>query len=265
MSSPAPALPALARRWLRATPSLKSLALRAAYLRSELDRHSIETIALALDALTGLAEQADPAARAVLTSLIPTLADPDLADRVAALRRASIQGALLPLGRLVRAGPLELPKPAPIDERKLAATSAGRALTLGERRSLARRPTRAAFDKLLRDPHPLVIHNLLRNPRLTEDDVLRLAARRPALASVIVEILRHPEWSQRARVRMAIIQNPGAPPEIAVPLVRLLIRPELHQILAAADVPAMVRAAAQELLERRPPVPEPGGERGEPQ
>jgi hypothetical protein len=264
VSSLAPTLPALALRWLRATPSLKSLALRAAYLRSELERHPIEEIALALDALTGLAEQAEPAARAVLTSLIPTLADPDLASRVALLRRASIEGALLPLGRLVRAGPLELPPPAAIDERKLAASSTGRALTLGERRSLARKPSRAAFDKLLRDPHPMVIHNLLRNPRMTEDDVLRLAARRPAHPDVVVEILRHPEWSQRARVRMAIIQNPGSPPEIAVPLVRLLIRPELHQVIAAADVSPLVRAAAQELLERRPPVPE-RGERGEPQ
>lgn len=264
MISPAPALPALARRWLGATPSLKSLALRAAYLRSELDRHPLAEIAVALDTLTGLAEQADPAARAVLASLIPTLADPDLADRVAALRRAAIEGALLPLGRLVRAGPLELPPPAAIDERKLAASSTGRALTLGERRALARKPSRAAFDKLLRDPHPLVIHNLLRNPRMTEDDVLRLAARRPAHPEVIVEILRHPEWSSRARVRMALIQNPGTAPAIAVPLVRLLIRPELHQVLAAADVAPVVRAAAQELLERRPPVPE-RGERGEPQ
>jgi hypothetical protein len=264
VSSPAPTLPLLARRWLRATPSLKSLALRSAYLRSELDRHEIELIALALDALTGLAEQADTAARAVLASLIPTLADPDLADRVATLRRLALERALLPLGRLVRAGPLALPAPAEIDERTLAASSTGRALTLGERRSLARRPSRAAFEKLLRDPHPLVIHNLLRNPRLTEDDVLRLAARRPAHPAVIVEILRHPEWSQRARVRMAIIQNPRCPLSIAVPLVRLLIRPELHQVVAAADVSPMVRAAAQELLERRPPVPE-RGDRGESQ
>lgn len=264
MSSPAPALPSLALRWMRATPSLKSLALRSAYLRSELERHSIEPIAVALDVLTGLAEQADIAARAVLVSLIPTLADPDLADRVEALRRIAIERALLPLGRLVRAGPLALPPPAEIAEYTLAASSTGRALTLGERRSLARRPSRAAFEKLLRDPHPLVIHNLLRNPRLTEDDVLRLAARRPAHPEVIVEILRHPEWSQRARVRMAIIQNPRCPLSIAVPLVRLLIRPELHQVVAAADVSPMVRAAAQELLERRPPVPE-RGDRGESQ
>src|SRR6185312_9946308 len=107
-----------------------------------------------------------------------------------------------------------------------------------ERRALARRPSRAAFDKLLRDPHPMVVKNLLQNPRLTEDDVIRMVARRPAYPEVIAEVARHPVWSQRARVRMAIVQNPGAPPELAVPLLRLLVRPELQQVTAAADVPA---------------------------
>jgi hypothetical protein len=46
--------------------------------------------------------------------------------------------------------------------------------------------------------------------------------------------------------------------------VRLLNRRELQQVIAAADVPAVVRAAATELLGRRPPVPD-RGEAGDPQ
>ncbi|WP_437654962.1 hypothetical protein [Sorangium sp. So ce1182] len=238
--------------------------MRVAYLRSELLRDDLLSVARALDDLCRDAEQASPAARDVLGSAVPVLADPALSERVEQLRELAASGALLSLSRLLRrkprrheAQPTSSPPP---DERHLATSSAGRALTLGERRALARRPTRAAFDALLRDPHPLVIRNLLANPRLTEDDVVRLAARRPANPEVMTEIARHPEWPQRARVRMAIVQNPGAPPEIAVPMVRLLLRPELLQLVAAPDVPAVVRAAARELLERRPPVPhKPGG------
>jgi hypothetical protein len=88
---------------------------------------------------------------------------------------------------------------------------------------------------------------------------VRLVARRPNRPEVIAEVSRHPGWLQRPRVRMAIVQNPWSPPEIAVPIVRLLIRPELREVLAAADLPPIVRAAATELLERRPPVPSGGG------
>ena len=38
----------LAARWLKATPSLRENALRVAYLRSELERHPVGELALAL-------------------------------------------------------------------------------------------------------------------------------------------------------------------------------------------------------------------------
>lgn len=266
---------ALAARWCRGVPALREGTLRAAYLRAEMDRHSITNVALALDTLCGRAEQADPIAREVLAAVLLVLGSPGAEPRVVLLRRLAEQGALLPLGRLLRRrhrddNPSEgrptgtrqtAEKPPP---GVLPASSTGRALSLGERRALARRPSRAALDKLLRDPHPMVIRNLLSNPRLTEDDVVRMAARRPAVPEVLAEIASHPVFSQRQRVRMAIIQNPGAPPTIAVPLVSLLIRPELLRVVAAVDVPALVRAAATELLDRRPPVPD-RGDRGKPQ
>ena len=237
--------------------------LRVAFLRSELLRIGPADVAPALDALCAAAEQADPLARDVLVAVVQVIADPALAPFVEELRAAAASRALLPLARLLRrkarASDGSQPPPA-IDERKLAAARSGRVLTLGERRALARRPSRAAFDALMRDPHPLVIKNLLGNPLMTEDDVVRMAARRPAFPEVILEIARHPRWSPRGRVRIAIVQNPGSPPELAVPMVRLLIRPELLQVVAAADVPAVVRAATTELLDRRPPVPQKPGD-----
>jgi hypothetical protein len=239
--------------------SLKEVELRAAFVRSELLHAATADAAGALDDLCAAAEQADPLARDVLGAAVQVLADPALAPLVDELRALAAARSLLPLARLLRrkARAAEASQPPPaVDDRKLATSRSGRVLTLGERRALARRPSRAAFDALMRDPHPLVIRNLLANPAMTEDDVIRMAARRPAFPEVLVEIARHPRWSLRGRVRMAVIQNPGSPPEIAVPLVRLLIRPELLQVVAAADVPAVVRAAATELLDRRPPVPD---------
>ncbi len=261
MSPPDPGS-ALAARWSRSVPALRESSLRVAYLRAELSGRPLAEVAAALDGLCGRAEQADPVAREILGAVVTALAEPAALGLVDALRGLAGQEAWLALGRLLRrrtrqrgAEPAPDPPP-PVDERTLATARDGRVLTLGERRALARRPSRAALDKLIRDPHPMVVQNLLQNPRLTEDDVVRMVARRPAYPAVIEEVARHPRWPARARVRMAIVQNPGAPPAIAVPLVRLLIRPELVQVAEAADVPAVVRAAARELLERRPPVPE---------
>ena len=204
---------ALAQRWCRAVPSLRETALRASFFRAQLSECAVDRVASALDALCGRAEQADPLAREVLAAALPVLTEPALADRIEELRVIAGARALLPLSRLLRkkstSDSLAPPEP---DERLLATSPDGRVLTLGERKALARRPSRAALEKLLRDPHPHVIRTLLSNPRITEADVVRLAARRPAYPEVIAEIARHPAFSQRVRVRMAIVHTPWAPP-----------------------------------------------------
>jgi len=249
----------LAERWMRALPTVLTPELRGGYLRSELGAAAPADLAVALDEVCGRAEQADPRARDVLAAAVVVLADPQYAHLVEMLRELAVLRALLPLGRLLRRPASHTVTDTLSTGAAAAAGAAGRALTLGERKSLARRPSRETLDRLLADPHPAVVRNLLANPRLTEVDVVRMAARRPGYPEVIGEIARHPHWSQRPRVRLAIVQNPGSPPEVAVAMVGLLIRPELEEVLRAGDVPVAVRAAARELLERRPPTPEPPG------
>jgi hypothetical protein len=125
---------------------------------------------------------------------------------------------------------------------------------VGERRSLARRPNRSAFEKLLADPHPLVIRQLLRNPKLTEEDVIYLITRRPAHVVAIREIVAAHRWLTQSRVRMSILLNPGSPSAVAMPLLGLCTRQELAALVRATDIPVTVRATARELLELRPPL-----------
>jgi hypothetical protein len=109
------------------------------------------------------------------------------------------------------------------------------------------------LERLLHDPHPDVIKQLLGNPKLTEDDVLPLAARRPCRPDVLTEIARSTRWSHRPRVRIALVLNPDTPLEIAAPLVGLLMRHELSLVATSTTVAPAVRALCLEHLERRPP------------
>jgi hypothetical protein len=94
----------------------------------------------------------------------------------------------------------------------------GRPVTLGERKSLARRRDRDLLARVMRDPHPDVIRILLRNPALTEDDVLRLCAQRPIEGDVLREVFRCTRWIVRYRVRRSIVLNPFAPIDLALQL-----------------------------------------------
>ncbi len=105
-----------------------------------------------------------------------------------------------------------------------------RPLTLGERKSLARSWKRDVLERLLVDPHIDVVDLLLRNPRLTEDDVLKIATARRASAAVLELILHNRRWACRSRVRRALLFNPNLPEAHALRLVGLLNRTELREL-----------------------------------
>jgi hypothetical protein len=244
-------------RLKRVLLSLPDVALRAHWLRDLLSTLPDHEQANLLNALCEESERSDPAAREavlVVAILFASLGECSLAKR---LQREAEGRHLLSLERLLRRAPPPTLSERPAHELPVPDYGAGRELTVGERKSLARSPSRRAFEKLLCDPHPLVIRQLLQNPRLTEADVVRMAARRPARLDVFQAIAQDGRWLRRARVRLAILLNPSAPPAIAMPLLAVCTRGELIEVLHNAESPGVLRSTALELLERRPPLREP--------
>jgi hypothetical protein len=176
----------------------------------------------------------------------------------AGLRDSAAQVTLLALTEATGGDPRARPKPgsAEIDAVYRADWGTGRPLTLGERKSLARKPDRRLLDRALRDGHPDVVAQLLVNPRLTEPDVVRMCAAPDAQPATLRQVFASPRWAMRGRVRRAIASNPNAPVEVALALVPLLARVELRELAADARIANAVRARAIEILSRLPPTPE---------
>ncbi|HYO98512.1 MAG TPA: hypothetical protein VER33_28615 [Polyangiaceae bacterium] len=224
--------------------SLPEPGLRVAFLRDYIADGDDAKRARALDGLCEAGARATPAARGPMLAVVMLFAqmgDHPVLDRLGA--RAVALG-LVSLGRLLRRAP-QLSEPEGVA--RVPDYGAGRELSLGERKSLARRPNRAKLDRLLSDPHPAVIAQLLQNPRLTEDDLVRMAARRPGSAEIQRAIAQSP-WLCRARVRMALIQHPVTPSSIYVPLLAACTVPELVQICDGSEPLSTLGATARELL-----------------
>jgi hypothetical protein len=236
---------------VRATLSLADAALRASYVASLVRETPVASMAATLDVVCEAAEQAEVPAREALVAIVDALNAAGMDAAVQRLREEAAGASLLALERLVRQPlherPVE-PPPAAI----LPNDGRSRPLTLGERKSLARRPDRDTMQRLLNDPHPDVIRRCLRNPRMTEDDVVRLGARRPGRGDVLAEIARS-RWVHCPRVRIALVLNPATPVEITARIVGLLLRSELAMVSRSPAALASVRALCLEHLDRRPP------------
>jgi hypothetical protein len=230
---------------------LPELGLRLGWLHDYTTRMRPAQVAFAVDALATAALSGDTKSREALLAVAVFLAVAHERPLISELREAASARSLLGLDRLVRARhdegdgfELELPVPR-YGEREL---------TLGERRSLARRPTRLVLEKLLLDPDPLVIEQLLKSPSLTEVDVLSLATHRSRGKSAFAALVAAPRWITRPRLRHAIVQNPRTPHGIALPLVSTLLREDLLTVQRTTTVSPVLRVVATELLERLPPL-----------
>jgi hypothetical protein len=241
-------------RVCRVVLGLPEVGLRVEWLRDYLASFTGVDVACELERVCEASERSDPHARETVLALAMLLARSSEESFVARLRAQAEALHLLSLARLLRRAPQPSRSVPPPEEAPVPDYGRGRELTVGERRSLARMPSRRSFDKLLADPHPLVIRQLLENPRLTEDDVVRIAARRPVRPEAVTAIARSERWLKRPRVRLAILLNPGSPPSVAMPLLAACTRTELVEIIHGTDTSKVLRATALELLARRPPL-----------
>src|SRR6478752_6893460 len=241
-------------RLKRVLLSLPDLALRTSWVRDFLNHRSAHESATVLNALCEDNERADPQAREAMLAVALFFASLGECGPVQRLRDQADARHLLSLGRLLRRAPPPAVHDRPARDLPVPDYGRGRELTVGERKSLARSPNRRAFDKLLTDPHPLVIRQLLENPRLTEDDVVRMTARRPARLEVLEAIAQHGRWLSHPRVRLSMLFNPGSPPAITMPLLAVCTRSELSEVLHHSESSSVLRGAAHELLERLPPL-----------
>jgi hypothetical protein len=263
-------------RWERVIAATPTIQLRLGYLRFELAQLSASAAAATLDLACTDADAGSARARALVATFVQLLSEPSDGAMGRELRDAARAAGHRALERLLRrpfartapktpkretpAGPEEIALFVDADAETAAASrhvpdyGKGRPLTLGERKSMARRPPPHLMPKILQDPHPDVIRLLLGSPRVTEDDVVRLVARRPGRADVLAEVARHAKWSVRPRVRAALVLQPATPTEVAIAQLALLRRDELSTVMQSSAVHPAVRAAARERHERLPPV-----------
>lgn len=230
----------------RTTAALADHALRSAYVRRALLDMAPDQVADLFTVVMASAEARRRDYAGLLQAISLALADESctqLRITVHAVLTARQQPAL---ARALAVEELE----EDAETQRVPDFGRGRPVSLGERKSLARRNDRELLARVLRDPHPDVIRILLGNPALTEPDVVRLCARRPVSREVLREIFRSPRWIVRYPVKTALALNPYTPVDIALQLVPLLQKGDLRRVCRAEDVETDVREACARRIGR---------------
>lgn len=124
-------------------------------------------------------------------------------------------------------------------------------ITLGERRAIAKGWIKDKLDRLLSDPDPIVIGNILNNPKMTEKEIVRIASKRPNSPKILTLISTHKKWGTRYTIKKALVQNPYTPPRISLGLLEFLFAQDLKGVAKDGSLHPQIRMAATERLEEK--------------
>jgi len=123
-------------------------------------------------------------------------------------------------------------------------------MALGERIALARFATRTVFPGLFASADVPCVQALLDNAQFTESDAVRLVQVNECGACVLA-LVRHPRWGAAPGVVRAALRHRGLPMGIALGLLASIGSTDLADLAAATEVSEGVKAAAQQLIQRR--------------
>jgi hypothetical protein len=140
----------------------------------------------------------------------------------------------------------------PLEEgKRLSLSQRVMKMNVSQRIKLAATGNKEARTLLLRDSNKLVAMAAIQSPRITENEVLRVASNRTAPDDQLRFIFNNRDWTKSYQLRLAMVKNPKVPLPIAMRFMGTLREAEIREISRSKNVPGGVAHQAKVMLQKR--------------
>lgn len=123
-------------------------------------------------------------------------------------------------------------------------------LSIGEKIALSRIATQQLIKVLIKERDVKVLKELLINPFIVEDDVIRMITTAKN-ASILVEIANSQKWRFRYNIRKALVNNTLTPLGVSLNILPSLLKSDLLAIVKQYTLNPMLRREAEQVLNQR--------------
>jgi hypothetical protein len=137
------------------------------------------------------------------------------------------------------------------EEKRESLYSQIKGMAVGHKIKLALKGGREARSILLRDANRIIKRLVLRNPRISEDEIVIFAHNKSEESEFLDFIGKRKEWMKSYQVRLALVTNPKTPAPLALRIVSVLLDRDLRRLAKSKSVPNIVSSAAKRLLFKR--------------
>lgn len=126
-----------------------------------------------------------------------------------------------------------------------------RKLSVAARVKLALTGNKEARQVLSHDSIKLVQGCVLRNPRFTLEEALAMAKNRSLAGELLRTIADQRDWVRNYSVRLALVQNPKTPLQVALGLLSGIQERDMRLLAKSRNVPSVLQSQAKRNLLRR--------------
>lgn len=121
-------------------------------------------------------------------------------------------------------------------------------LNVSEKIKLALLGNKEARDILMKDSNKLVSSTVLKNPRITEDEITKVVNSRSISDDMLRQVAGNKEWLKKYPIKLGLTSNPKAPLTVAIRLLNQLNEKDVQRIAKSKNVSSALSAAAKKLV-----------------
>ena len=104
---------------------------------------------------------------------------------------------------------------------------------------------------MVRDPNKMVASATVSSPRMTVEEVSKLAKSKEVSEEVLTHIARRKDWLRSYDVKRSLVFNPKSAFPTAMSLMNQLRDADLRALASSRDVPPGLRNAAKQRLSKK--------------
>ncbi len=124
-------------------------------------------------------------------------------------------------------------------------------MALTEKLRIALTGGRDARNLLMQDHNPMIHQYVLRNPRISTDEVTKIAENPKIAQELLICISKNTNWMKNSSIRYALTKNPKTPLPIANQLISRLTIEQLTRLAKSDAVRGTIAKAAKRTLAQR--------------
>lgn len=124
-------------------------------------------------------------------------------------------------------------------------------LNMAGKIKLALTGNKAARDILIKDSNKVVSLSVLKNPRITEEEIERLISIRGTPEDMLRQVARNKEWVKNYHVKTGLVNNPKTPLAISIKLLDHLYDADLEKLSKSKNIPSVLASSARRKVESK--------------